>query len=71
MAWCHFARLIELAQAPADKNHCLDVTEHPNKLFLVELKGCQGSAKLLPFLQIPIQWQMFKSKLVYIWFKGN
>jgi hypothetical protein len=40
MAWCHFARLIELAQAPADKKHGLGVAEHPNQLFLLELKGC-------------------------------
>jgi hypothetical protein len=55
MAWCHFSRLIKLAQAPADKKHGLDVTEHPDKLFLVELKGGKWSSKLFPFFQIPIQ----------------
>ena len=56
MSWCHFAWLIELAQSPANENHGLNVAEHPNKLFLVELKSFHWSSKLLSFF-LSKRWQ--------------
>jgi len=37
------------SQSPANENHGLNVAEHPNKLFLVELKSFHWSSKLLSF----------------------
>jgi len=55
LACGHLARAMQLAEAPAEKPHGLDVAQHPDELLLVQLERGQWHTKLLPLSKVPDQ----------------
>lgn len=53
LACGHLARAMELAEAPAQKPHGLDVAQHPDQLLLVQLERRQWHTKLFPLSKVP------------------
>ena len=53
----HLTGAVQLAKAPAEEPHGLDVAKHPDKLLLVQLERCYWYAELFPLSQVPDQIQ--------------